>query len=283
MKYVGAHVSIAGGVFNAPVNAKSIGATAFGMFTKNQRQWKARPLSDVEIESFRGQIQTLGFSAGHILPHDSYLINPGHPEPEGLRKSREAFIDEMQRCEQLGLALLNFHPGAHLGKIPEDDCLKRIAESVNMALAGTTGVTTVLETTAGQGTNLGWRFEHLAGIIDLVDDKLRVGVCIDTCHIHAAGYDIRTPKAYSKTMAEFEDVIGINYLKGLHLNDAKTEFGSRVDRHAPIGKGTIGMQAFHNIMNDNRFDGLPMILETPGPENWGMEISMLCGLINEPG
>lgn len=263
------------------MNAKSIGATAFGLFTKNQRQWKARPLSDVEIERFRGQVQKLGFSAGHILPHDSYLINPGHPEPEGIRKSREAFLDEMQRCEQLGLMLLNFHPGAHLGKIPEEDCLKRIAETVNMALAKTRGVTAVLETTAGQGTNLGWRFEHLAEIIDLVDDKSRVGVCIDTCHIHAAGYDIRTPEAFAQTMSEFESVIGMNYLKGLHLNDAKTQFGSRVDRHAPIGDGTIGIQAFRSIMNDQRFDGLPMILETPGEENWEKEILLLRGLINE--
>ncbi|MCA1802781.1 MAG: deoxyribonuclease IV [Rhodothermaceae bacterium] len=280
MKYIGAHVSAAGGVFNAPANARAIGANAFALFTKNQRQWRAHPLSDADIESFRKETGRLGFSSNHILPHDSYLINLGHPETDGIKKSRESFLDEMQRCEQLGLTLLNFHPGAHLGKITEEDCLKRIAESVNIALARTTGVTAVVETTAGQGTNLGWRFEHLASIIEQVDDKTRIGVCIDTCHIHAAGYDIRTPKAYAQTMTEFEAVVGMNYLKGLHLNDAKTEFGSRVDRHAPIGKGTIGLDAFRSIMNDDRLNGRPMILETPEPVNWDKEISMLYALAN---
>ncbi|TVQ15282.1 MAG: deoxyribonuclease IV [Balneolaceae bacterium] len=284
MKYIGAHVSAAGGVYNAPANAEAIGAKAFALFTKNQRQWRAKPLSDAEIESFREEAGRLGFSSEHILPHDSYLINLGHPENDGITKSRDAFLDEMQRCEQLGLTLLNFHPGAHLGKITEEDCLKRIAESVNIALAKTTGVTAVLETTAGQGTNLGWRFGQLAGIIELVDDKERVGVCIDTCHIHAAGYDIRTPEAYAQTMAEFDAVIGMNYLKGLHLNDAKTEFGSRVDRHAPIGEGTIGVEAFRCIMNDERLNGLPMILETPEPGNWHREIAMIYSLIGSlPG
>jgi deoxyribonuclease IV len=278
MKYIGAHVSAAGGVYNAPANARTIGAKAFALFTKNQRQWQAKPLSDAEIRSFREEVGSLGFSSSHILPHDSYLINLGHPEAGGITKSRDAFLDEMQRCWQLGLTLLNFHPGAHLGKITEEDCLKRIAESVNITLANTTAVTAVLETTAGQGTNLGWRFEHLAAIIEQVDDKTRIGVCIDTCHIHAAGYDIRTPEAYAQTMAEFEAVVGMNYLRGLHLNDAKTEFGSRVDRHAPIGKGTIGLDAFRSIVNDDRLNGLPMILETPEPGNWDKEISMLYAL-----
>jgi deoxyribonuclease-4 len=278
MKYIGAHVSAAGGVCNAPANATAIGAKAFALFTKNQRQWLAKPLTDAEIRSFREEAGRLGFSSSHILPHDSYLINLGHPEAYGIEKSRDAFLDEMQRCEQLGLTLLNFHPGAHLGKITEEDCIKRIAESVNIALAKTTGVTAVLETTAGQGTNMGWRFGQLAGIIEQVDDKERVGVCIDTCHIHAAGYDIRTPEAYAHTMAEFDGVIGLNYLKGLHLNDAKTEFGSRVDRHAPIGEGTIGVEAFRCIMNDERLNGLPMILETPEPGNWDKEILMLYAL-----
>jgi deoxyribonuclease IV len=281
MKYIGAHVSAAGGVCNAPANATAIGAKAFALFTKNQRQWRAKPLSDAEIRYFRDQAGRLGFSSRHILPHDSYLINLGHPETGGITKSRDAFLDEMQRCGQLGLTMLNFHPGAHLGKITEGDCIKRIAESVNIALARTTGVTAVLETTAGQGTNLGWRFDHLAGIIDLIDDKSRIGVCIDTCHIHAAGYDIRTPEAYAQTMAEFEAVIGMIYLKGLHLNDAKTEFGSRVDRHATIGDGTIGLDAFRSVMNDERLNGLPMILETPEPGNWHKEITMLYSLVGE--
>ncbi len=274
-KWIGAHVSAAGGVDNAPDNAQSIGANAFALFTKNQRQWKAKPLDPEVIASFREKCEELGFSGKQILPHDSYLINLGHPEKEGIEKSREAFLDEMQRCEQLGIPQLNVHPGSHLRKISETECLARIAESVNRVLDQTEGVTVVLENTAGQGSNLGNRFEHLAEIIDQVDDKTRIGFCIDTCHAHAAGYDMRTEEAYRKVMEESERIVGLKWLRGMHLNDAKSELGSRVDRHAPLGKGTIGEDTFRFIMNDERLNEIPMILETPEPENWDKEIAWL--------
>ncbi|MGB8427504.1 MAG: deoxyribonuclease IV [Desulfobacterales bacterium] len=281
MKYIGAHVSAAGGVENAPLNAKEIGATAFALFTKNQRQWKAKPLTDESISRFKENCAATGFTADQILPHDSYLINLGHPEPAGLEKSRAAFIDEMSRCQQMGLKFLNFHPGSHLNKISEADCLARIAESVNLALAQTGGVTAVIENTAGQGTNLGHCFEHLAAIIDGVEDKSRVGVCLDTCHSFSAGYDLVTPEGYEKTLAHFDAVVGVAYLKGLHLNDGKKAMGSRVDRHESLGKGTLGLEVFRRIMNDSRFDYIPMILETPDDSRWVEEIRMLKGMVVE--
>jgi deoxyribonuclease-4 len=274
-KYIGAHVSAAGGVENAPVNAADIGATAFALFTKNQRQWNAKPLTEENIEKFRTNCKELGFSGRHILPHDSYLINLGHPEEAGIKKSRDAFLDEMQRCEQLGLGLLNFHPGSFLNKISEDDCLKRVAESVNIALDKTNGVTAVIENTAGQGTNVGYRFEHLARIIGLVDDKSRVGVCIDTCHGWAGGYDFLSDEGYDKSWKEFEDIVGFEYLRGLHLNDAKKELGSKVDRHASLGEGYMKKITFSRIMKDDRFNDLPIILETPNPDIWPEEIEWL--------
>lgn len=275
MKYLGAHVSAAGGADQAVHRAVEIGADAFALFTKNQRQWKGKPLTDAAIQAFRDACTEHHFSPEQILPHDSYLINLGYPEQEGLAKSRDAFLDEMQRCEQLGLTLLNFHPGSHLNKITESDCLKRIAESVNEALAHTKGVTAVIENTAGQGTNLGWRFEHLAEIIDHVDDKARVGVCIDTCHAFAAGYDLRSAKATQATLDELGSVVGFEYLRGMHLNDAKSSFASRVDRHHSLGKGNIGLPAFTTIMQDTRISSIPMILETVEPEIWAEEINWL--------
>lgn len=279
MKYIGAHVSASGGVENAPLNARKIGATAFALFTKNQRQWKAKPLSAESIRKFKKNCADAGYSPGQILPHDSYLINLGHPEQAGLEKSRNAFIDEMQRCEQLGLMFLNFHPGSHLNKIAEEDCLARIAESINLALEKTAGVTAVIENTAGQGTNMGHRFEHLAAIIDGVEDKQRVGVCLDTCHTVSAGYDLITAKGYEKALAEFEAVVGFFFLKGVHLNDDKKALASRVDRHASLGEGTLGLDVFRRIMNDPRFDGMPLILETPDSNRWAEEIRMLKGMI----
>ncbi len=279
MKYIGAHVSASGGVENAPLNAKKIDATALALFTKNQRQWKAKPLSDESIRRFKENCEAAGYSPDQILPHDSYLINLGHPEPAGLEKSRAAFIDEMSRCEQLGLKFLNFHPGSHLKKISEEACLARIAESINLALAQTGGVTAVIENTAGQGTNMGHRFEHLAAIIAGVEDKTRVGVCLDTCHTFSAGYDLVTPNGYEKTLAHFDAVVGFSFLKGLHLNDGKKTMGSRVDRHESIGRGTLGLDAFRMVMNDRRFDGIPMILETPDDSRWAEEIRMLKGMI----
>ncbi len=278
MKYIGAHVSAAGGVENAPVNAHKIGAKAFALFTKNQRQWVAKPLTDQSIELFRNNCEKYGYKAEHILPHDSYLINLGNPNAEALTKSRNAFLDELQRCEQLGLDRLNFHPGSHLKKTNEKDCLRTIADSINIALEKTSGVTAVIENTAGQGTNLGFSFEQIAEIIYHVEDKSRVGVCIDTCHVFAAGYNIANKEDYQKVFSDFEGIIGFKYLKGMHLNDSKKELSSRVDRHELIGKGHIGLTAFELLMNDKRFDNIPLILETPNPDGWAEEIQLLYGL-----
>lgn len=275
MKYVGAHVSAAGGVDQAVIRAHEINATAFALFTKNQRQWKAAPLTEEVIEKFKANCLQYGYGKHQILPHDSYLINLGHPETEALEKSRVAFVDEMQRCEQLGIDLLNFHPGSHLKKIEVDDCLARIAESINIALNETKDVIAVIENTAGQGTNLGFRFEHLAKIIEGVDNKSRVGVCIDTCHAFAAGYDLRTAETCEETFKQFSDIVGFEYLKGMHLNDAKSEFASRVDRHHSLGEGNIGYAPFSYIMKDPRFDGIPLILETVNPDIWPQEIAWL--------
>ena len=277
-KYIGAHVSAAGGVENVPVNAHNIGATAFAFFTKNQRQWKAAPLTDESIQLFKERCDELDFDMDNILPHDSYLINLGHPEEEGLTKSRNAFLDEMQRCEQLGINRLNFHPGSHLKKIDIDACLDQIAESINIALDQTKGVTAVIENTAGQGTNLGHTFEQLAHIIDKVEDKSRVGVCIDTAHTLAAGYEIRTEETFEETFKSFEEIVGFKYLKGLHVNDSKKELGTKVDRHDSIGKGVMGMLLFEMIMKDNRFDKMPLILETPDVDLWPEEIKLLYNL-----
>lgn len=274
-KFIGAHVSAAGGVENAPINAHEIGATAFALFTKNQRQWKARPLTDKTIKAFKENCLKYGYLPCQILPHDSYLINLGHPEKEALQKSRDAFLDEMQRCEQLGLDRLNFHPGSHLKKITEEFCLTTIAESINLALEKTTGITAVIENTAGQGSNLGFAFYQIRKIIDQVKDKNRVGVCIDTCHAYSAGYDIKSKEGFEKVFAEFEEVVGFQYLKGMHLNDSKKALGSRVDRHESMGKGTLGFEVFECIMNDYRFDDIPLILETPNDEWWAEEIKIL--------
>ena len=277
-KWIGAHVSAAGGVHNAPENAREIVANAFALFTKNQRQWKAKPLDEMVVASFRERCSELGFSSRQILPHNSYLINPGHPEKEGIEKSRAALLDEMQRCEQLGIPQLNIHPGSHLRKISESACLTRIAETVNLMLEQTEGVSVVLENTAGQGSNLGHRFEHLADIMGQVKDQSRVGFCIDTCHAHAAGYDMLSAESYHRVMEEADRVIGLQWLRGLHLNDAKSELESRVDRHAPLGKGTMGESPFRLIMQDDRLNEIPMILETPEPENWANEIAWLRSL-----
>lgn len=275
MKYIGAHVSAGGGVENAPINAHKIGATAFALFTKNQRQWEAKPLTQESIEAFKSGCEKYGYQPYQILPHDSYLINLGHPEPEALQKSRNAFLDEMQRCELLGLDRLNFHPGSHLNQISEEQCLTTIAESINWALNQTSGVIAVIENTAGQGSNLGYSFYHLKKIIDQVEDKSRVGICIDTCHAYSAGYDLKTKTGFEKVFQEFEEVVGFQYLKGMHLNDSKKELGSRVDRHDSLGTGTLGFEVFECIMNDSRFDGIPLILETPNEELWEEEIKLL--------
>ncbi|MBW9273406.1 MAG: deoxyribonuclease IV [Candidatus Thiodiazotropha sp. (ex. Lucinisca nassula)] len=278
MKYVGAHVSASGGVENAPLNAQEIGAKAFALFTKNQRQWRAKPLSEKSILAFRENLDGCGISPRHVLPHDSYLINLGHPETEGLEKSRAAFLDEMQRCEQLGLSLLNFHPGATLRKISEEESLQRVADSINLVLEQTRGVTAVIENTAGQGSTLGYRFEHLAAIIDAIEDKSRVEVCLDTCHTFVAGYDLRTIAACEKTFTEFDHVVGFQYLRGMHLNDSKPDLGARVDRHHSLGLGKLEWEVFRYIMHDPRFDDIPLVLETIDDTLWKEEIAALYAI-----
>lgn len=281
MKFFGAHVSASGGVENAPRNASAIGATAFALFTKNQRQWRSAPLSATSIEAFRRELAAAAIDPRHVLPHDSYLINLGHPEEEGLERSREAFLDEMQRCEQLGLDRLNFHPGSHLKKISVEECLDRVAESINIALRATKGVTAVIENTAGQGSNVGFAFWQLRRIIDGVEDRSRVGVCLDTCHSFAAGYDLSSELACERTFEEFDREVGFKYLRGVHLNDALRPLGSRIDRHTPLGEGQIGWDCFRFIARDSRFDDLPLILETPDESRWAEEIEILNKFANE--
>ena len=275
MKNIGPHVSASGGVENAPEAARELGATAFALFTKNQRQWVSPPLSQKSIDLFKERCVNYGFSADYILPHDSYLINLGQPDDVKLEQSRAAFLDEMQRCEQLGLKMLNFHPGSHLKMIPIDECLARIAESINIALSKTQGVIAVIENTAGQGSNVGFEFAQIAQIIDKVEDKSRVGVCIDTCHTYSAGYDLKTDAGYESTWRQFDEIIGLNYLRAIHLNDTKKEFASRVDRHDSIGKGFLGIDFFRRFMKDARFDNIPIILETPDDSLWKEEIALL--------
>lgn len=279
MKFVGAHVSAGGGVENSPINAQAIGAKTFALFTKNQRQWAAKPLNPNSIDLFIKNCEELGFARELILPHDSYLINLGHPDAIELEKSRLAFNDEMHRCQQLGVRLLNFHPGSHLGKISISTCLRTIADSINFALDKTVGVTAVIENTAGQGSNVGFQFEQIAEIIDGVEDKSRAGVCIDTCHAFAAGYDHTTLSGFNKMIEDFINVIGLSYLKGWHVNDSKRELNSHVDRHENLGKGVLGMEIFKALMNDPRFDNMPMILETPDESLWPEEIKLLYSLM----
>ncbi|WP_304545532.1 deoxyribonuclease IV [Sulfurimonas microaerophilic] len=292
-KFVGAHTSASGGVFNAITNAQEIGAKAFALFTKNQKRWDAKPFDAKTLDTWFKTLEASGIQPKHILPHDSYLINLGHPEEEKLQKSRTAFIDELQRCEILGLDRLNFHPGSHLVKLSakekkdpeyvekvENECLDVIAESINIALDKTSGVKAVIENTAGQGTNLGYKFEHLARIIEKVEDKSRVGVCIDTCHMFTAGYDIRTREAYDKTWGDFDKIVGREYLSGMHINDSKPPLGSRVDRHHSLGQGEIGLDAFRFIMNDERMDDIPLVLETIDESIWKDEIALLYSFID---
>lgn len=279
MKYIGAHVSVKGGVSNAPLRAKEIGARAFALFTGSSNRWSSKPISADEIDKFKKYCEDGGYEPSHILPHDNFLINLGNPDRKNLALSRKSFLEEMQRCEQLGLTMLNFHPGSHLNELSVEECLDRIAESINITLDATSGVSAILESTAGQGSNLGYDFEHLAHIIDKVEDKSRVGVCVDTCHSYSAGYDLRNEEGYEATWKAFDDIIGTHYLKAIHLNDDKRELGSRIDRHAEIGKGTLGEDFFIRFVNDPRFDDMPIILETPSEDLWPEEIAWLYSQI----
>jgi deoxyribonuclease-4 len=275
MKFVGPHVSIAGGVWNAPVNAAALGATGFGMFTKNQRQWTASQYTDRAISEFRKNLRDNGYLPKQVLAHDGYLINLGNPDPAAFKKSYAALVDEMKRCGQLGLALLNIHPGSSLRLVSDEVCMLQIADAINRAHRETDGVTVVLENTAGQGSNVGHSFEQLAFLIRHVSDKSRIGFCFDTCHAFAAGYDLRTKSAYEAAMATLDKIVDLRYLRGAHLNDAKSGLGSRLDRHQSIGKGTLGPTAFEMIMRDGRFDGIPLVLETIDESLWPAEVAML--------
>ena len=277
-KYIGAHVSASGGICNAILNAEAIGANAFALFTRNQRSWVSKPLAQTEIHAFRDLLKERGFEPQYVLPHDSYHINLGSPDEETLQKSRTAFLDEMLRAQQLGLTMVNFHPGSHLKKISEEECLDQIACEINLVLDQTEGVTAVIENTAGQGSNLGWRFEHIRRIIDGVNDKSRVGVCIDTCHTLAAGYDISTEMGYNFCFDDFENIIGFKFLRAIHLNDSKKNVGTHVDRHETLGNGFLGRDFFSRFMHDTRFDNMPIILETPDPSIWAQEIDWLRNL-----
>lgn len=278
MKFIGAHVSASGGIGNAILAAESIDANAFALFTRNQRSWVSKPLSEEEIHTFKTLLNEKGFDPNKVLPHDSYLINLGCPDEENLAKSRAAFLDEMKRCDLLGLPLMNFHPGSHLNKISEEECLDQIAKEINLALSQTEHACAVIENTAGQGSNLGYKFSQIARIIEGVNDKSRVGVCIDTCHTFAAGYNLRSEMGYNMTFDEFDKIIGFKYLKAIHLNDSKKDVGSRVDRHETLGNGFIGKEFFARLMHDTRFDNMPLILETPDPTIWKQEIAWLRSL-----
>lgn len=280
MKYIGAHVSVEGGVSFAPLRARELGAEAFAIFSRSPSRWKSKALTEKECEAFKRNCVDSGYTSAQILPHDSYLINLCAPDAQKLAMSREAFLDEFRRCEQLGLSMLNFHPGSHLNAIAIDQALDLIAESINITLEQTEGVIAVIENTAGQGSNLGYEFEQIARIIYGVEDKSRIGVCIDTCHAYSAGYDLATENGYNEVWAKFDETIGFKYLRGMHLNDDKRELGSRIDRHESIAKGTLGEGFFKRLMNDARFDGIPMILETPNMEIWADEIAYLYSLQN---
>ena len=273
--WIGAHTSAAGGAHNALYEGQQIGATAIQLFTSNQKQWHGREISGEEIDLWKKAIDETGIEK--VMSHDSYLINLGSPDTILLEKSRKALREEMERCHALKIAYLNFHPGAAT-KGTEEDCLDRIAESLiameDLVHHGHTKL--VLETTAGQGTSVGHRFEQIGYILKKVGRKIPVGVCIDTCHIFAAGYDIRTEAGWEKTLKDFDDIIGLKYLSAFHLNDSQKDLGSRVDRHACLGEGKIGLKSFHFLMQSPKTRDLPKYLETPeGPPVWKKEIALL--------
>jgi deoxyribonuclease-4 len=277
--YLGAHVPITGGVFNAPAHGAAVGAEAIQIFTRNQMQWACRPLSADEASAFREALA--GSGVRRVLTHGSYLMNLASPNPDFLSKSRACLVTEIERCHLLGVPYVVLHPGAHMGQ-GEEAGLAAIARSLDDVLERTQGleVMPLLEVTAGQGTCLGHRFEHLAGIFDRVRHPERIGVCLDTCHLYAAGYDIATPQGYERTLGAFARIVGLRKLKAIHLNDSRRELGSRVDRHARAGEGLLGLDTFARIVNDRRFRGLPLVVETPGPlAEWKKEIARIRALV----
>jgi deoxyribonuclease-4 len=278
---IGAHTSAAGGVFNALLEGRDIGATTIQLFTNNQRQWASRPLTEETINRFKKTLEETGLK--EIMSHDSYLINLGSPDPLNLEKSLNSFRQEIQRCIDLGVTYLNFHPGAAIKDDPQA-CLDRISDSLlsfeDVVNKGSTRL--VLEATAGQGSALGYKFEHLAYIVEKVKNRIPIGVCIDTCHIFAAGYDIRTKETWNDTLNEFDRIVGLKHLYGFHVNDSLKPLASRVDRHAPLGKGLIGLESFRVLMTDPRTRNIPKYVETPGgPELWKTEIELLRELAAE--
>lgn len=278
MKYVGAHVSTEGGVDKAPLNAAAIGAKAFALFVKPQRQWVAPPLGEGVVEAFSANCRSAGIDARNILPHASYLVNLATPDEEARSKAIDSFAGEMARCASLGLPMLNVHPGSYLKTgTPKEGC-ERVADSINRACDKAPGVRVVVENTAGQGSYLGSTFEEIAWILEGVKDGVPVGVCLDTAHLYGAGFDIATDEGYAATMSRFAELVGFDQLKAMHLNDTKVATGSHVDRHASIGDGVLGVATFARVMHDKRLDGIPLILETPDPDKWAQEISALYAL-----
>ena len=271
---IGFHVSAAKGVHNAPINAKKLKIKSFALFLGNQRTWSQKPLDKKEIQSFKKTMTSLKLNPKKVLPHGSYLINAGSPKPEALEKSRKLLLSEVERCKDLGLHMYNFHPGSHLREISEKECIKKVGETINWIHKKTTDVKLVIENTAGQGSNIGYSFEHLRDIVAEVQDKTRVGVCLDTCHLFAAGYDLRTKDKVNKVMGDFDKIIGFQYLSAFHLNDSKGDLGSRLDRHANLGTGYIGTECFSTLLQDPRFAEIPMILETEGPDEDEVEVAM---------
>jgi deoxyribonuclease-4 len=274
---LGAHMSIAGGVHTAVDRALKAGCATFQMFVKNNNQWTGKPITDEEAATYKAALTESRL--GPVVVHDSYLINLCAIDPTLLSRSRDALTDEVERCEKLGVPYLNLHPGSHVGA-GEADGIARIAESLNIVHERTkhASVMSVLETTAGQGSAIGYSFEHLRAIIDKVEKKERMGVCIDTCHVFAAGYDISTEKGYEQTMKEFDAIVGFDRLVAFHVNDSKKGLGSRVDRHEHIGKGAIGLKGLGFLMNDERFAAIPKVLETPKSEDMHEDIENLATL-----
>jgi deoxyribonuclease-4 len=277
MHLIGPHTSIAGGLDQAIIRAAELGSSGFGMFSKNQRQWRSKPITDEEADRFSTTLAELGFSADAVLVHDSYLINLANPDAEKHRRSLDAFIDEMRRIEQLGLHLLNFHPGSHLGLLEQREALALVARSLDEAIDETEHAIAVVENTVGAGNTLGSTIEELATILEYVRSPQRVGFCLDTCHAHAAGYDLSSVEGFEAFITRFDELIGISKLRGMHLNDAMHPAGSKLDRHESLGEGTIGWQTFDHIASDERFASIPLVLETIDEEKWALEVARLRG------